>query len=406
MTMAKSVGSKSGSLCFRRLPICALPPIQSSLLKQNQPPPSKTKCLWVEYPARIKMNKHKRMKVAIVGATGMVGRKFAELLIDHPWYEVAMLVGFRSAGVGLGSVWDEKEAKLYTHYGQDFWTKSRCPDELRDRQVHSFDALLEDRTIDIIFSAIPPSAWHLERQLLQMGRTVFSNSPYGRFDEENPLVVAEVNGEELVGQQFIKNPNCVTSGLALILAPIRACYGLEAVSIVTFQSLTGKGDAKYPRDLVVGNVYPLHESDENVEEYITKEIRKIFKEMIPISVSCHRVYVQEGHFVDVKIKTNCRSKSEDDVAELFRTFNPLGPLSLPSSPESPLLVISEPGRPRPRQDSLHSKGMAVAVGGISIKDDFFDLRLRYVVNNLARGAAGGAILNSELFMQKRKLPQL
>lgn len=347
------------------------------------------------------MNKHKKMKVAIAGATGMVGRKFAEMLIDHPRYEIAMLVGFRSAGACLGKVWDEKEANLHAHYGQDFWKKSRCPEELRDRQVQSFDALLEDRTIDIVFSAIPPNAWHLERQLLQAGFTVFSNSPYGRFDEETPLVVTEVNGGDLADRRFIKNPNCVTSGLAMILAPIRAYYGLEAVSIVTFQSLTGKGDAKYPRDLVVGNIYPLHESDENVEEYIAKEIRKIFKEEIPISVSCHRVYVQEGHFVDVKIKTSRQSKSEDDVAELFRTFNPLGSLSLPSSPEAPLLVISEAGRPRPRQDYLHSKGMAVAVGGISTKDDVFDLRLRYVVNNLVRGAAGGAILNSELFMQKR-----
>jgi aspartate-semialdehyde dehydrogenase len=347
------------------------------------------------------MNKHKRMKVAIVGATGMVGRKFAELLIDHPWYEIAMLAGFRSAGVSLGKVWDEKDANLYTYYGRDFWKRIQCPEELRDIQVQSFDALLEDRTIDIVFSAIPLNACHLERQLLEAGFTVFSNSPYGRFDEENPLVVAEVNGEDLAGRRFIKNPNCVTSGLAMILAPIRACYGLEAVSIVTFQSLTGKGDAKYPRDLVVGNVYPLHESDENVEEYITKEIHKIFKEEIPASVSCHRVYVQEGHFVDVKIKTSRRSKSEDDVAELLRTFNPLGSLSLPSSPEAPLLVISEAGRPRPRQDSLHSKGMAVAVGGISTRDDIFDLRLRYVVNNIVRGAAGGAILNSELFMQKR-----
>jgi len=347
------------------------------------------------------MNRRKKMKVAIAGATGMVGRKFAELLIGHPHYEIAMLVGFRSAGASLGRAWDEKEANLYTHYGQDFWRKSRCPEELRDRQVQSFNALLEDGTVDIVFSAIPPNAWHMERQLLQAGLTVFSNSPYGRFDEENPLVVAEVNGEDLAGRQFIKNPNCVTSGLALILAPVRACYGVEAVSVVTFQSLTGKGDAKYPRDLVVGNIYPLHESDENVEEYITKEIRKIFKEEIPISVSCHRVYVQEGHFVDVKIKTSRRIKSEDDVAELFRTFNPLGSLSLPSSPEAPLFVISEAGRPRPRQDFLHSRGMAVAVGGISTKDDVFDLRLRYVVNNLVRGAAGGAILNSELVMQKR-----
>jgi aspartate-semialdehyde dehydrogenase len=348
------------------------------------------------------MNRHKKMRVAIAGATGMVGRKFAELLIDHPWYEIALLVGFKSVGATFGKVWEDKESSLCAHYGQHFWMKSQCPEELINKPVQSLDDLIEDRTIDIVFSAIPSNVWQFEQRLLETGFTVFSNTPYGRFERENPLVVAEVNGEELGNQQFIKNPNCVTSGLAMILAPIRARYGLEAVSVVTFQSLTGKGDAKYPQDLVVGNIYPLHESDEKTEEYITREIRKILKEEVPISVSCNRVYVQEGHYVDVKIKTRQRIKSDDDVAELLRSFCPLRSLSLPSDPKSPLLVVSEVGRPRPRQDSLHHKGMAVAIGGISTKDDVFDLRLRYVVNNLVRGAAGGAILNSELFIQKRR----
>jgi aspartate-semialdehyde dehydrogenase len=348
------------------------------------------------------MSQWKKKRAAIAGATGMVGRRFAKLLIDHPWYEIAMFVGFKSVGEAFGRVWDEKEADLCDHYSNHFWMENSCPEELRDKQIQSFDALLEDKTIDIVFSAIPLNAWRLERQLIEAGFTIFSNSPYGRFDEEYPLVVAEVNGKELNDQQFIKNPNCVTSGLALILSPIRAYYGLEAVSVVTFQSLTGKGDAKYPQDLVVGNIYPLHKSEEMVEEYITREIRKIFKEEIPISVSCHRVYVQEGHYVDVKIKTRHRVKSDEDVVELFREFNPLGCLSLPSGPKPPLLVLNEAGRPRPRQDSFHNQGMSVAVGGISIEDDVFDIRLQYVVNNLVRGAAGGAILNSELFMQKRR----
>jgi aspartate-semialdehyde dehydrogenase len=348
------------------------------------------------------MNERKKLRVAIAGATGMVGRKYAELLINHPWYEVAMLVGFKSAGVDFGRVWSKKESDLSRHYGQHFWVESRCPQEFRERQVQPFEALLQDRTIDIVFSAIPPNVYHLEQQLLEAGFTVFSNTPYGRFEKENPLVVAEVNGEEISNQRFIKNPNCVTSGLALILSPLRAFYGLEAVSIVTFQSLTGKGDAKYPHNLVVGNVYPLHKSDERTEEYITSEIRRIFKEEAPISVSCNRVYVQEGHYVDVKLKTKRKIKSEGEVAEVLKTFSPLKSLSLPSGPESPLLVINEVGRPRPIQDSHHHRGMTVAVGGISTNDEVFDLRLQYVVNNLVRGAAGGAILNSELFMWKQR----
>jgi aspartate-semialdehyde dehydrogenase len=347
------------------------------------------------------VDKREKQRIAIAGATGMVGRKFAELLVDHPWYEISMLVGFKSVGTSYGEVWDRKEDRMREHYGQHFWTVRPCPEELRNRQVQSFNKLLEAKTIDIVFSAIPSNAWHLEQQLLETGFTIFSNSPFGRFEKENPLVVAEVNGEELTDQQFIKNPNCVSSGLALILAPIKAYYGLKEVSVVTFQSLTGKGDAKYPQDLVVGNIYPLHRSEEKTEEYIAGEMHKIFKEEIPISVSCNRVYVQEGHYVDVKIKTVSRIKSDTDVANMFQAFNPLRDLLLPSGSRSPLHVIDEAGRPRPRQDSFYGNGMTVAIGGISTKDEVFDLRLQYVVNNLVRGAAGGAILNSELLMQKR-----
>ena len=347
------------------------------------------------------MKKREKKRVAIAGATGMVGRRFAELLTSHPWYEIAILGGYKSVGARYGEIWDHKEACLREHYGEHFWTARPCPEQLVDIQVQPFDALLESKAIDIVFSAISSNASHLERQLLETGVTIFSNSPYGRFDEGIPLIVAEVNGDEVTDQQFIKNPNCVSSGLAMILAPIRAFYGLKEVSVVTFQSLTGKGDAKYSQDLVVGNIYSLHQSEEKTEEYIVKEIQKIFREEIPLSVSCNRVYVQEGHFVDVKVKTRRRIKSDDEVAELLLAFNPLKDLLLPSSPASPLLVIREAGRPRPRQDSLHSQGMAVAVGGISTKDKVFDLRLQYVVNNLVRGAAGGAILNSERFMEKR-----
>lgn len=140
---------------------------------------------------------------------------------------------------------------------------------------------------------MPLNVGGLEQELLATGYTVFSNSPYGRLEQGNPLVVTEVNGEEIKNQTFIKTPNCVTSGLALILAPIRAQYGLKGVSLVTFQSLTGKGDARYPRELVVGNIYPLHSSEENTEEYIRKEIHKIFREETPISISCNRVYIRK-----------------------------------------------------------------------------------------------------------------
>jgi aspartate-semialdehyde dehydrogenase len=348
------------------------------------------------------MTKFSRKRVAIAGSTGMVGRRFAELLSRHPWYEIAMLVGYKSTKTSYGEVWRQKEATIRDHYGGDFWIMRPCPDQLKERRVQPIDDLFDAQDIDLVFSAIPPNVCHLEQRLLDNGYTLFSNSPYGRFEEDNPLVVAEVNGEEIRDQKFIKTPNCVSSGLALVLAPLKARYGLKNISVVTFQSLTGKGDAKYPRDLVVGNIYSLHKSDEGTEEYIRREVHKILREEVPVSVSCNRVYVQEGHLVDVKVNTIERIESESEIAELFRSFNPLRDLALPFCPAPPLVIINEAGRPRPRQDAFHSGGMAVAIGGISVRDEVFDLRLQFLVNNLIRGAAGGAVLNSDLYICKGK----
>jgi aspartate-semialdehyde dehydrogenase len=344
-----------------------------------------------------------KKRVAILGATGMVGRRFAELLVNHPWFEIELLVGYKSIGERYQTVWERKEALMRQHYGQDFWTARPFPADLQRYRVASFDELLSSGSVELVFSAIHAGFGHLEDRLLARGFTIFSNSPHGRFEEKNPLVIAEVNGWRINGQTFIKNPNCVTSGLALTLAPLKERYGLAEVSVVTFQSLSGRGDAKYHPDLVVGNIYPLHLSDERTEEYIVQEVKTILGAQIPISVSCHRVYVQEGHLVDVKLKTVDRITDAREVAELFATYSPLKSLMLPSAPEAPILVSHEPGRPRPRQDAFHGRGFAVAVGGLSVADDVYDLRYKCAVNNLVRGAAGGAILNAEVWHRQSRI---
>jgi aspartate-semialdehyde dehydrogenase len=324
----------------------------------------------------------------------MVGRRFAELLGAHPWFEIGLLVGGEgSAGRSYEDVWEAKEAALEAHYGT--WARRAYPAHLKGAQVGRFEDITTSGA-KIVFSSVPENAGPRERFLLDHGLQVFSNSPYGRFDAQNPLIVPEVNRHALDDRPFVKNPNCVTSGLVLVLDPIRRRYGVEAVSITTYQSLSGRGDAKYARDLVIGNVLPLHGSGENTETYIGKEVKKILDQPLPISVSCSRVGVQEGHYVDVRIKTSQPIGTRDDVVALLRDYNPLTGSGLPSAPEAPLVVLDEVGRPRPSCDASHHDGMAVAIGNISTSDEVYDLRLTYVVNNLIRGAAGGAILNAEI----------
>src|SRR5438067_10396041 len=121
------------------------------------------------------MNINKR-KVAILGSTGMVGRRFAELLVDHPWFEIGMLVGFKSIGESYEQVWERKEKLMAEHYGSTIWKKRAFPEKLRGYLVRSFDDLLEFDSINTIFSAVPAEVGHLEQQLLDNGCQIFSNS--------------------------------------------------------------------------------------------------------------------------------------------------------------------------------------------------------------------------------------
>jgi len=334
-----------------------------------------------------------KVNVGILGGTGMVGRRLARLLIGHPWFELKAVIGQASIGDSYHDVWHRKESAMSAHYGSSFWSQDPAPPELEHLRVLSLAEGLGDQGIEVLFAAVSAEGQAAEQRALEQGRRVFSNSPYGRFDDENPLVIPEVNRAQISQARFVKNPNCVTSGAVMILDAL-APLGLRGVAVTTFQSLSGRGDAKYPVDLVAGNVYPLHGSEERTEEYIAREIHKILDSDFPVSVSCNRVFVQEGHFVDLRIRTTRRPDTKELVA-LLEGYDPLAEVPLPSKPLRPLVVCSENGRPRPNQDSLHGRGFSVAVGNLCTSDLMFEVRLQYVVNNLIRGAAGSALLNAE-----------
>lgn len=342
-----------------------------------------------------------RRPVAVLGATGMVGRRMAGLLSNHPDFELALIVGSPSSeGALFEDVWNAKEVAVRDHYGA-FWNPEPFPEGLRGRRVGRFEDILAS-DIEVVFSSVPERAGKLEAKLVESGRTVFSNSPYARFDEGIPVIVPEANANVLeTRHRLVKNPNCVTSGLVTVLTPILQRYGLASVSVTTYQSLSGRGDALYDAGLVVNNVYSLHGSEEKTEIYIRGEVKKVLATKAPISVACYRVDTQEGHMVDVRIKTLDPVRSRDEVVGLFEEFSPLRGLGLHSAPKKPIVVMNEVGRPRPRQDAWHEGGMAVAVGNLSTDDEVHDLRLTYVVNNLVRGAAGGALLNAELWNHRR-----
>lgn len=369
-----------------------------------------------------------RVPVGIVGGTGLVGRSLAAALASHPIFSLGPVVG-SSASVGktLGEVWRDKEAKLEAHYGPALWSAEPCPASIEMVQVVSVDALATSGC-DLVISCIAPALGHIEDALQAAGLAVFSMSPHAREDPRNPLVVAEANGFAVLAGDapaanlraaarrrklpLIKSPNCVVCGCGVVLAALDRAFGLASLSATTFQSLSGRGDAKYsPPDVVVGNVYPLAGTVEKTDELQRAELRRLFPSLDKCAVTSHRVPVRSGHYVHLGLQLKAKPRSLADVERCLENFNPLHGKGLPSAPAKPIVLVQQAGRPRPADDA---HGMAVAVGQLKLGDDhdLFDLSLAVVIDNVVRGAYGAvsgfrnasfaapstqALLNAELY---------
>mmetsp|Transcript_29178 Transcript_29178/g.87233 ORF Transcript_29178/g.87233 Transcript_29178/m.87233 type:complete len:603 (+) Transcript_29178:309-2117(+) len=351
-----------------------------------------------------------RVPVGILGGTGLVGRALAARLMTHPLYSLGPVLG-SSATVGkpLTDVWKAKEQALQDHYGEALWKAVPCPPCLDGIIVSSTEDLMKAK-VKYVVSAIAPSLGHIEDALQAAGIAVFSISPHARQVPRNPLIVPEANGDNLLHAiaqaasdasdptvPLVKSPNCVTCGTSVVLKAVDDAYGIVGVSVTTFQALSGRGDAKYDKALVVGNVYPLRGTVERTDEYQRKELMRIFPDIVRCAVSAHRVPVQTGHFVDVKVQTRKPVRSSEEVKAVLREFAPLKGLGLPSMPNSPIVVVDEVGRPRPLIDGNYEGGMAVCVGNVHTNDGFFDVTLSICINNVVRGAWGAALINLELY---------
>jgi len=333
------------------------------------------------------MNSHrnKKQSVAILGATGYVGRTLAQLLSANPLFEVIALIGSpASVGRRFGDVWAEKEGKLAAHYGA-IWTEKQVPDVLANTHVLGLDpeAL---RGVDFVFSSVPETAAEDEQKVLDAGIRLISNNPYGRLT--NPLIIPELQTEKPSGC-LIKMPNCVSIGTALALAPLRV-HRIKTVHATTFQSLSGQGDRVYPQDWAVGNVFPIGTDVEKTQSYIAQELQVLLDLSFVPQIRSYRVYVQEGHLVDVTVGFDMPI-SVSECISLWSTWNPLKATS------GPLIVTREPGTPR-SQDSLLGDGMPVRIGNI-LQVDAQTLSFTLAIHNIIRGAAGNTILTAEWLLK-------
>ncbi len=339
--------------------------------------------------------------VAILGATGMVGQRLLTLLHGHPWFEVGPLAASeRSSGKRYSEACGWRLGGLGHHgYG--------------DRVVVACDPATVAAAMGgpgLAISALDTApAKELERAFAAAGFTVLSNASAFRMAEDVPLVIPEVNGDHLalaMGQpgpgRLITNPNCTSMPVVMALKPLLDAFGIEAVTVASYQAVSGAG---YPGESafdMLGNVHP-HAGNE--EEKLAEEPHKMLGTLVggriqpadfALSARCVRVPVVDGHLVALHIKT----RSPCSPAEARAALAAWDPgLQLPSAPHPVVYLVDERDRPSPRFDADRGAGMAITVGRIEACP-VMGLKLFSLAHNTVRGAAGGAILNAELWAQR------
>jgi aspartate-semialdehyde dehydrogenase len=343
-----------------------------------------------------------KYRVGILGATGMVGQRFVQLLEGHPQFEVSALAASGNS-----------QGKTYAQ-ACSWRLPGEMPVKVRDMVVEAPRPPLD---CDLVFSSLPGGvAREAEGAFAEAGYAVISNSSAFRMDEDVPLLIPEVNHDhlQLIERQksrgfIVTNPNCSTIMLVMALAPLHARFGVEEVVATTLQAISGAGYPGVASLDVVDNVLPFIESEEEKIETETLKILgqvrdgRITEAPLRVSAQCHRVNVSDGHLAAVRVKL-ARKAEVEEVSEAFSSFTSLPQeLRLHTAPERPLVVRAERDRPQPRLDRDAAGGMATTVGRIR-RDRVMDFRFVALSHNTIRGAAGAAILNAELLIATKRLP--
>lgn len=343
-----------------------------------------------------------RKRAVVLGATGMMGQKFVQLLANHPWFELAAVAASdRSAGKSYAEATGVKIEKELEQTIGDLVVVEATPRALDDP--------------DIIFSALPTeAATTIEEDFAKAGYPVFSNASSHRMDQHVPLLNPEVNADHasLLDQQrkqarwegfIVTNPNCTTSILTLSLKPLFDKFGLDTVVVSSMQAISGAGYPGVASIDILENVIPFIRHE---EEKIEKETNKILgtpgsSATITVSASCHRVPTIHGHIEAVFAKTQNPVSPEEAAKSMAGFESTPQKLRLPTAPSHPIVVRSEEDRPQTRLDVDAGGGMTVSVGRIRRDPAFKGVKYIALGHNLVRGGAGCAILNAELLLAQK-----
>ncbi|MDQ2887501.1 MAG: aspartate-semialdehyde dehydrogenase [Chloroflexota bacterium] len=348
----------------------------------------------------------KRIPVAVLGATGMVGQRFIELLQGHPWFElVALAASERHGGRAYGEVtrWRLSGSEMPSSVAALPVVPCQ-PEALPD--------------VKIVFSALPAEiAGDIEASFARAGVAVFSNAKNYRMDADVPLLIPEVNADHaaaIVQQRkqrgwsgcIVTNANCCATPLVMALKPLQQAFGLHKVLVTTLQAISGAGYPGLPSYDILDNVIPYIGGEEEKLEIETLKMLGSWEEgrgfsdaPLVVSAHCNRVATREGHLECASIELGRDAAPEELIAAWENYIPESQHLKLPSAPEHALLYRTEPDRPQTLRDRDAGNGMTVTLGRLR-RCPILTYKFVVLGHNTIRGAAGGSILNAELCVSK------
>jgi len=358
------------------------------------------------------MDMKNKLRVGILGASGMVGQRFISLLQNHPWFTVVCVAAS-----------DKSAGKIYSKAVKGRWTqKEPIPETVAILPVYSIEKDIDiiSQKSDFVFSAFDAEKdfiRKIEEDYASRGLPVVSNNSAHRWTLDVPMIIPEINPQHLdiipiqkknhgwnTGFIIVK-PNCSIQSYVPILSAWKRFEPQEVV-VSTYQAISGAGKTFKTWPEIVDNCIPYISGEEEKSE---KEPSKIWGKIkidkfvltnIPkISANCIRVPVSDGHMAAINVRFAKKVSKEKLIESLNNFKNPLDKLDLPSTPKQFLTYFEEDNRPQTRLDRDLENGMCISVGRIR-KDTVLDWKCVALSHNTIRGAAGGSILNAELLFEE------
>ena len=354
----------------------------------------------------------KQYKVCIIGATGMVGQRFATLLENHPWFNVEVLAASpRSAG------------KTYEEAAGSRWAMSApMPEKMKNMIIMNAEADVEKiaSMVDFVFCAVDMKKDEikaLEEKYAKAECPVVSNNSAHRGTPDVPMVVPEINSDHIAviesqrkrlgterGFIAVKS-NCSIQSYVPALNPLRE-FGITKVLACTYQAISGAGKTFETWPDMVDNLIPYIGGEEEKSEQEPLKVwghiegDKIVNAQTPsITTQCLRVPVSDGHTAAVFVSFENKPSKEEILKKWAEFKGEPQELELPSAPKQFIYYFEEDNRPQAKLDRNLEGGMAVSAGRLR-EDTQYDYKFVSLSHNTLRGAAGGGVLLAELLAAK------